>query len=63
MPSLGGLIHGITFFFVTTEGGTAVLLGIPLSALIAALTARDVATGAATAVSRFFLVASLTSLP
>ena len=60
--SLGGAIHGITYFVVTTEGGTAVLLGMPLSALIVALTARDVAIGAGTAVSRFFLIASLVSL-
>jgi hypothetical protein len=60
--TVGGAVHGITFFFVTTEGGTAALLGIPLSALILALTARDVASGAGTAVSRFFFIASLVSL-
>ncbi len=60
--TLGGAIHGLTFFFVTTEGGTAALLGIPLSAIIVVLTGRDVAIGAGSAVSRFFLIASLVSL-
>jgi hypothetical protein len=62
LPSLGGAIHGATFMLVTTEGGTATLLGIPLSIIVLGVTAARLRTGRHDAALRFFAVASLTTL-
>jgi hypothetical protein len=57
----GGILHGVTFFLVTAEGGTAGL-GIPASIVIALWSASLVRRGSTHPVFRFFLVASLVTL-
>jgi len=61
LPAVAGLIHGVTFFFVTTEGGTAAL-GIPLSIGLAGWTAIALRRGTASPILRFFLVSSVATL-
>jgi hypothetical protein len=61
VSAAAGLIHGATFFFVTTEGETA-LLGVPLSIGLLAWTARETAAGSRNPAIRFFLVSSAVTL-
>jgi hypothetical protein len=58
---VAGVIQGVTFFFVTVEGETT-LLGIPLSLLLVAWTARETRAGSTNPVFRFFLVSSAVTL-
>jgi hypothetical protein len=58
---VGGLIHAVTFSFVTVEGETT-LLGIPLSVLFVAWTARETLAGSTNPAFRFFLVSSAVTL-
>ena len=58
---IAGLIHAVTFSFVTVEGETT-LLGIPLSVLFVAWTARETLAGSTNPALRFFLVASAVTL-
>jgi hypothetical protein len=59
--AVAGLIHGLTFFFVTTEGATTVM-GIPLSILLLAWSARLTRAGSTHPVLRFTLVSSVATL-
>lgn len=59
--AFAGLVHGITFFFVTTEGRTTAL-GIPLSIGLLAWSGRETARGSTHPVFRFSLVASIVTL-
>jgi hypothetical protein len=61
IPALGGAIHGITLFFVTTEGGTT-LAALPASLVLAIACARPLRRGSGDPVVRFFLVASIVAL-
>jgi hypothetical protein len=61
VSALAGAVHGATFFFVTTEGETAIL-GIPLSIGLLAWTARETATGSRNPAIRFFLTSSAVTL-
>jgi hypothetical protein len=61
VPALGGALHGITFFFVTTEGGTT-LLALPASLILATACARGLRRGSGHPVLRFFLVASVVAI-
>ena len=61
LPAVAGLIHGSTFFFVTTEGGTAAL-GIPLSLGLAIWSAAALRRGVRSPILRFFLVSSIATL-
>ena len=61
VAGFGGLIHGVTFFLVTAEGGTAGL-GIPASVVIAIWSASLVRRGSTHPVFRFFFVASVVTL-
>ena len=61
VPALGGLIHGVTFFFVTTEGGTAVL-GAGISLALAVVGGAAMRRGSAHPVVRFIVVASVVTL-
>ena len=61
LSALAGALHGATFFFVTTEGETA-LLGIPLSIGLLAWTARETAAGSRNPAIRFFLTSSVVTL-
>jgi hypothetical protein len=58
---VAGLIQGVAFFFVTVEGETT-LLGIPLSLLFVAWTARETLAGSTNPAFRFFLVSSAVTL-
>jgi hypothetical protein len=59
--AIAGLVHGITFFFVTTEGGTTAM-GIPLSIVLLAWSGSETARGSTHPVFRFYLVASIVTL-
>jgi hypothetical protein len=59
--ALGGLVHGVTFFFVTAEGATAAV-GIPVSLLLLAWSGREVMRGSDHPIVQFFGVASATTL-
>jgi hypothetical protein len=61
LPLVAGAIVGVTFFFVTVEGETTAL-GIPLSLLFVAWTARETLAGSSNPVFRFFLVSSAVTL-
>ena len=61
LGGFAGLLHGATLFFVTTEGETAAL-GVPLSILLLAWTARETAAGSRNPAIRFFLVSAVTTL-
>ncbi|HEX5013549.1 MAG TPA: hypothetical protein VFV72_05245 [Candidatus Limnocylindrales bacterium] len=61
LSAAAGAVHGATFFFVTTEGETA-LLGIPLSVVLLGWTARETAAGSRNPAIRFFLVSSVVTL-
>lgn len=56
-----GLIHGLTFFFVTAEGETSAL-GIPLSLVLLAWGGREALRGSTNPLVRFFLVSSIATL-
>ena len=58
---LGGLLHGVTFFLVTAEGGTAGL-GIPASIAFVAASAVGLRRGHRHPVLVFVLVASVLTL-
>jgi hypothetical protein len=59
--AIAGILHGVTFFFVTTEGGTTAM-GIPLSIVLLAWSGRETARGSTHPVFRFYLVASIVTL-
>lgn len=61
LAAVGGLLHGLTFFFVTVEGET-VLLGIPLCIFLVAWSFRETAAGSTNPAIRFFLVSSAVTL-
>lgn len=61
MTAIAGVVHGVAFFFVTTEGGTTIL-GIPLSIALLAWTGRETRSGSTHPVVRFVLVASAATL-
>ena len=61
LSAFAGLIHGLTFFFVTTEGETT-LLGIPISIALLAWSGREVAAGSRNPAVRFFLVSAAATL-
>ena len=57
----GSLVHGFTFFLVTTEGGTAAL-GIALSAVILAVGGRETSRGSRHPIVVFLAVSALSTL-
>jgi hypothetical protein len=58
---IAGILHGVTFFFVTTEGATTAL-GIPVSILLLAWSAGLTCIGSSHPVVRFMLVSSAATL-
>jgi hypothetical protein len=58
---IAGILHGATFFFVTTEGATTAL-GIPVSIVVIAWSAGLTRIGSAHPVVRFMLVSSVATL-
>jgi hypothetical protein len=56
-----GVIHGLTFFLVTTEGGTAAL-GIPVSILLIGWAGRSIAAGSRHPIVQFFAASSVATL-
>jgi hypothetical protein len=61
LAAAAGLVHGLTFFFVTTEGETAPL-GVPVSIVLLAWSGREAAAGSTNPAVRFFFVSSATTL-
>ena len=61
VTAVAGVIHGLTFFLVTAEGGTAGL-GIPASIALAVWSASRIRAGTRNAVLTFVLVASVVTL-
>lgn len=61
MTVLAGLLHGITFFFVTAEGATTAL-GIPLSIVLLGWGGRQLRRGSAHPIVWFLVVASATTV-
>ena len=59
--AVAGLIHGVTFFFVTTEGATTAL-GIPLSILLLGWSGWEIRRGSTHPIIRFLLVSGLATL-
>jgi hypothetical protein len=59
--AIAGLIHGVTFFFVTTEGATTAM-GIPLSIVLLAWSGWLTRAGSRHPVVRFVLVSSAATL-
>jgi hypothetical protein len=59
--AIPGLIHGLTFFFVTTEGATTAM-GIPLSIVLVAWSGWLTRAGSRHPVVRFVLVSSVATL-
>jgi hypothetical protein len=59
--AIAGIIHGVTFFFVTTEGGTTVV-GIPVSILLLAWSGSETGRGSSHPMVRFLLVSSAATL-
>jgi hypothetical protein len=61
VPAVAGLIHGVTFFFVTAEGGTAVL-GAAISMALVAVGGVAIWRGSSHPVVRFLVAASVVTL-
>ncbi|HEU4573231.1 MAG TPA: hypothetical protein VFR93_11140, partial [Candidatus Limnocylindrales bacterium] len=61
VPAVAGLIHGVTFFFVTAEGGTAVL-GAAISMVLVAVGGVAIWRGSSHPVARFLVAASVVTL-
>ena len=61
ITAVAGVIHGLTFFLVTAEGGTAAL-GIPASMAFAAWSAGRIRAGTRNPVLTFVLVASVVTI-
>ena len=59
--AIAGILHGATFFFVTTEGATTAL-GIPVSILLLAWSGGETRGGSTHPVVRFTLVSSAATL-
>lgn len=59
--AIAGLIHGLTFFLVTTEGGTTAI-GIPLSIVLLAWSGVETRAGSTHPLVRFMLVSSAATL-
>ena len=59
--TIAGLLHGVSFFFVTTEGATTAL-GIPVSILLLAWSGGEARAGSTHPLVRFTLVSSAATL-
>jgi hypothetical protein len=59
--AIAGILHGVTFFFVTTEGATTAV-GIPVSIVVLAWSVGLTRVGSTHPVVRFMLVSSAATL-